>query len=224
MVIHREVETVNTYFYSNLESKVGSSRFTGYRDPKDEPPWLKKEDSKGYWVLRFMYFWKYELTTVPHSDWERIEIWIDAQKGTPKWVVSDYHYRELWYKVEGELPVIYTSFFLNFHTPIPVINSEIAASISRSFNRPTKDLIKTSITGKADEIVEELRDFIEIFGKSWKKLHPKEWIVKFGLSDQTAGFASGLPWTHWRYSHGTEQKERYQRENIGRPEDQPQNQ
>jgi len=54
--------------------------------------------------MRFMYFWHYEITTVPHADWERVEVWVDAENGTPKWVVSDYHYRELWYSIEKEIP------------------------------------------------------------------------------------------------------------------------
>ena len=228
MLIHRDYETVNTYFYKNLKGENESSKISSYRDPKDEPYWIKKENVKNYWVLRFMYFWKSELTLktkkiTRHSDWERIEVWIDAQTGNPKWVVSDYHYRELWYKVEGELPVLYTSFFLNFHTPIPVTNQKLAFSISKNFNKPTKDLLKTSITGKADELVEGLREFFEVFSESWKKLHPKEWVSNFGLSEKTAGFASGLPWTHWRYPKGVEEKENYVQENIARYEDQPQN-
>ena len=228
MLIHREVEAINTYYYSNFKEGEGSSKLSSYRDPKDEPYWIKKENVEGYWVLRFMYFWKSEFTIkarklAKHSDWERIEVWIDAKKGIPKWVVSDYHYRELWYKVEGELPVLYTSFFLNFHTPIPVTNQKLASSIFQNFNKPTKDLLKTSITGRADGLVEDLREFFEIFSESWKNLHPKEWVSNFGLSEKTAAFASGLPWTYWRYPEGVEEKERYLQENIGRSEDQPQN-
>ena len=42
-----------------------------------------------------MYFWNSELTIktkkiARNSDWERIEVWINAQKGIPKWIVSDY--------------------------------------------------------------------------------------------------------------------------------------
>ena len=220
-VIHREAEVLTTYFYGNSEVEAGSSRFTGYRDPKDEPFWIRNENVESYWILRFMYFWKYELATVPHSDWERIEVWIDAQKGTPKWVVSDYHYRELWYKVEGDLPILYTSFFLNFHTPIPITNSKLTASIDSRFNKSTKDLLKTSLSGRADEVIEELKNFFEVFSESWKELHPKDEIINFGLSDKTAGFLSGLPWTYWRYPYGVEEKEKYLREIIVEPEDQP---
>jgi len=228
LLIHRELEMVNTYFYNNFESKLKSRRFSSYRDPKDEPSWLKKENVKGYWVFRFMYFWKYEFavkskTIVPHSDWERIEVWIDAQSGVPKWVVSDYHYRELWYKVEGDLPVLYASFLVNFHTPIPITNSKIASSISDSFNKPTKELLKTSLSGKEDKIVEDLKNFFEIFSKIWINLHPKDWIITFGLSDRAADFVCGLPWTYWRYVFGIDEKERYLRENIVQPEHQPQN-
>ncbi|MCK5628154.1 hypothetical protein KAI12_01690 [Candidatus Bathyarchaeota archaeon] len=223
MLIHRDVEVVNTYFYDNSGSTSGSRSFSGYRDPKDAPYWLGKDDVEGYWVFRFMYFWKYEVTTVPHSDWERVEIWVDAETGIPKWVVTDYHYRELWYKVEGDLPVLYTTFIINFPTPIPITNSKELLRISHVSRKPTKDLIRTSISGTADEFVEDLQDFFDELSEFWVELHPKDWVSGFGLSERAAGFCSALPWTYWRYSYGVEEKERYLRENIGRPENQPQN-
>ena len=70
--------------------------------------------------------------------------------------------------------------------------------------------------------VRNSRSFLNLL-HSWKKLHPKEWVSNFGLSEKTAGFASGLPWTHWRYPKGVEEKENYVQENIARYEDQPQN-
>ena len=97
--IHREVEVVNTYFYDNRGTKSKRETNPVYKDSSDEPFWLKEEAIKGFWVIRFMYFWRYELAKVPHSDWERIELWFDSENGRLKWVVSDYHYRELWYEV-----------------------------------------------------------------------------------------------------------------------------
>jgi len=170
-----------------------------------------------------MYFWRYELTMDPHSDWERIEVWVDAKTGLLKWIVSDYHYRELWYKVEGNLPVLDASFLMNFHTPIPIINSKIASSISNSFNKPVKNLLATSLYGEQNEILKDLKDFFEIYSKIWMKLHPKDWIINFGLTERTAEFASGLPWTYWRYVFGVLEKNFYIKGNIGNSQYQPQN-
>jgi len=223
LLIHREFEMVNTYFYYNNQFKTKSRRFSSYSDPNDEPFWIKEERVETYWVFRFMYFWRYELTMDPHSDWERIEVWVDAKTGLLKWIVSDYHYRELWYKVEGNLPVLYASFLMNFHTPIPIINSKIASSISNSFNKPVKNLLATSLYGEQNEILKDLKDFFEIYSKIWMKLHPKDWIINFGLTERTAEFASGLPWTYWRYVFGVLEKNFYIKGNIGNSQYQPQN-
>jgi hypothetical protein len=219
--VHRECEVANTYFYDNSSPTSGVSRVPPFKESHDEPFWLKEEKTKTYWVLRFMYFWRYEVAKVPHSDWERVEVWVDAEKGIPKWVVSDYHYRELWYRVEGDLLNLYVNFFLNFHTPIPVVDSAEADSISRLSNQKNADLIKTAITGKAPEIVEHLRDRFEPLPKRWTSLHPADWISGYGLQNVAAEFCSQLPWTCWRYPRGLEEPERYREAPAARPEDQP---
>ncbi|MGD8545924.1 MAG: hypothetical protein PVH12_07090 [Candidatus Bathyarchaeota archaeon] len=219
--IHREVEVTNTYYYDNSKPATEPYRFTGYRDAINEPYWLKQDNTKAYWVLRFMYFWKYEITRTPHSDWERVEIWIDAEEGKPKWVVTDYHYRELWYRVEGELPLLYTTFFINFHSPIPITDSNEVMTLSHIFGKTSSSLAKTVVTGTVDEIVENLEDFFERLSKSFVELHPGEWISSFGLSERAANFCSKLPWIHWRYPHGVENLEKYLSEPIVKMEDQP---
>ncbi|UCC33472.1 MAG: hypothetical protein JSW53_00205 [Candidatus Bathyarchaeota archaeon] len=219
--IHRESEVVNTYFYNDDPSKSSASQVSPFRETHDAPFWLKEDKGKKYWVLRFMYFWRYEVAKVPHSDWERVEVWVNAQTGAVKWVVSDYHYRELWYKVEGSLSKLYVDFLINFHTPIPVIEQAEVESISHVFGETNRSLMGMVTTGKASEISENLRARLEKFSKIWSDLHPREWIRRYGLSGLAAGFCSTLPWTYWRYPNGLERAEEYRERPAAQPSDQP---
>jgi hypothetical protein len=211
---------VNTYFYDNRPSAPGSSGVAPFKEPQEEPFWLKQEGVKAYWVLRFMYFWRYEITTVPHSDWERVEVWVDAENGAARWVVSDYHYRELWYKVEGNLPLLYVRFFMNFHTPIPIVDSGETELLSAIFGQMARKLAVIATRGKASEVVEQLRSF-ETVDESKRDAHPADWIQSYGLPSMAAEFCSKLDWTYWRYPHGVDKPEDY----VGKPaaaiEDQP---
>lgn len=217
--IHRECEVVNTYFYDNSPS--GVSRVLPFKEPYDEPFWIKEDNVKAYWVLRFMYFWRYEVAKIPHSDWERVEVWVDAENGTAKWVVSDYHYRELWYKAKANLPMLYIRFFLNFHTPIPIVNLDETESISRVLRQKNRNLVKIAASGKASEIAESLRSSFENSSKLMTDLHPADWICGYGLPNVAAGFCSKLPWTYWRYPHGLEKAETYLQKPAAQIEDQP---
>jgi hypothetical protein len=221
ILIHRESEVVNTYFYDNTGSNRNSKGISPFRKPHDEPLWLRDDGVNAYWVLRFMYFWRYELTLIPHPDWERVEVWIDAETGTVKWIVSDYHYRELWYKVRGKLDVLYVSFFTNFHTPVPVIHSAEAQNISNIFRKKTQTLIKILFTGEAPEITEHLPMSSNAFPSRWAEIHPADWVQSFGLLSAAAAFCSKLPWTCWRYALGLEAAEKYRDEPATRLEDQP---
>ncbi len=217
---HRECEVVNTYFYDNSPSISSVSKVSPFKESHEEPFWLQEEKVKAYWVLRFMYFWRYEVAKIPHPDWERVEVWVDAEKGTVKWVVSDYHYRELWYKVKGALSKVYVNFFINFHTPMPVVDSAQTTSISSVFSQKTGPLIRAAITGKAPEIVEHLLP-LETLPKRWTDLHPADWIRSYGLASVAAEFCSKLAWTYWRYPHGLEEAERYLEKPAARLEEQP---
>jgi hypothetical protein len=79
--IHRESEVSNIYLYDDRSNTDSQSPITPYKDEKDKPFWLKSDGTDLYWVLRFMYFWRFELTAIPHPDWERIEVWADARTG-----------------------------------------------------------------------------------------------------------------------------------------------
>jgi hypothetical protein len=224
LLIHRESEVVNTYLYDNRKEIPEGNRISPFKDPQDEPFWIKKEKTQIFWVLRFMYFWRYEVTLIPHSDWERIEIWIDAQDGAIKWVVSDYHYRELWYKIKDAMSKLYISFFLNFHTPVPIVNKSEAKLISEIFNQKNTDLLKIMLTGKTAGLLENIREELKRNKDFWTKLHPGDWIKNYGLPKIAANFCSMLPWNYWRYSKGLEKVEQYLGIPSTKPEDQPQSQ
>ena len=224
IAIHRECEVVNTYYYDNNESTANASVVSPFKNSQDEPFWLKeaksKEDRpKAYWVLRFTYFWRYELAKVPHPDWERVEVWIDAEKGKLEWVVTDYHYRELWYKVRGNLQVLYVRFLLNFHTPIPITDSDEADTLSLALDLETNKFVKILFSRKYSQIINSSP--LALAHQNWNKLHPAEWIQKYGLPSVAANFCSNLSWTYWRYPLGTEETENYLQKPAATQEDEP---
>jgi hypothetical protein len=82
--------------------------------------WLEADT---YWVYRYVWFWNLEWTwPLPHEDWERADIWVNARTGNLEWITSDYHWRELWYensaKTRGVNPTI--DFLFNWNTPEPL--------------------------------------------------------------------------------------------------------
>ena len=172
-------------------------------------------------MIRYLYFWRYEITTRPHEDWERVELWIDAETGKVKWVVSDYHWRELWYRVEDGVDDIFVNIIMNFHTPIPIVSKAHCDSINKTFAKPSRTLTKALFTGKSSELVKEMQAYFKEQSAAWKARHPPEFIEKYGLPGMTAKFASGLPWDFWRYVKGLEEPEIYRNEPASPKEDQP---
>ena len=75
------------------------SRYFPYRRGH-EPYWL---EGKYYWVWRFVTLAPAELIKFWEKDWERLELWIRAdgdKRGSIEWIVTDWHYRELWFRYE----------------------------------------------------------------------------------------------------------------------------
>jgi hypothetical protein len=84
------------YLYANDPE----NRLYPYR-PGHEPYWLK---SKFYWVWRFVTLAPAELIKFWEKDWERLEVWVCGEgerRGRIEWIVSDWHYRELWFEYEA---------------------------------------------------------------------------------------------------------------------------
>jgi hypothetical protein len=108
-------DNFNVYFYDDEDKDI-----VPYKHDYDKPQWLK---GSHYWVFRHMYFWPFEATPslkgFIHEDFERVEIWVNADTGKPEWSVSDYHWRELWYRIPelDEDIAIQANFSKDFHTP-----------------------------------------------------------------------------------------------------------
>jgi hypothetical protein len=109
-------ENMNLYWYDKREDVFPLAA------KEDAPVWLKGDQ---YWVFRNLFWWPFELTVgskgLEHEDWERVELWVNANTGKPEWIISDYHWRELWYRVPELDEEIYikVTFATNFHTPQP---------------------------------------------------------------------------------------------------------
>jgi hypothetical protein len=201
--IHRESEVSNVYLYDLSVDKNKKDSITPFKDTQDYPFWLESDETSQYWVLRFMYFWRYELTLRPHSDWERVEVWVDAKTGNAKWIVSDYHYRELWYKVEKDIKNsgLILGFLTNFHTPIPFVTTDEVEKFTTVLNENIRNLFKILLTGKI--VISQPEK------NPWIAIHPPEWIEKFGLTGVAASFCSNLKWSYWRYPWGIDNIEKY---------------
>jgi len=202
--IHRECEISNIYLYDNNPQQGLRDTTNPYRNETDKPIWLK--DDKGtdlYWVLRFMYFWRYELTFIPHPDWERVEVWVDARTGDAKWIVSDYHYRELWYKVEGDLrnKGLHVGFLTNFHTPIPFVMQDEIERFTYVLEQSKKYLLNLFFKGKIG--------IGEAKKTKYSGSHPPNWVEKYGLKGLAANFCSDLNWCYWRYPWGIDNYKKY---------------
>ncbi len=67
-------------------------------DDGHAPYWL---EGKRYWVWRFLTLAPAEINKFWEKDWERLEVWVRADEGEAagrvEWLVTDIHYRELWF-------------------------------------------------------------------------------------------------------------------------------
>jgi len=158
--------------------------------------WL---ESKPYWVFRYMFLWRGELTfkrslPIIHfpEDWERIDVWLDAKTGKVEWLVSDYHWRELWYKVEQSLRHIYTWVFPDFHTLRPI-------NIAIEGKGELRDLYR-----RGHPLFQEWISNAERYTSSHSRfLREKHSRKELGdISDIVWVTLSGLWWDKWRYPLG----------------------
>jgi hypothetical protein len=213
--IHRECEVSNVYLYDNSIKGDALASPSPYRAEGDGPYWLQGDGVAQYWVLRFMYFWRYELTLIPHKDWERVEVWVDAKTGEAKWIVSDYHYRELWYKVEGNLrgKGLHVGFLANFHTPIPYVTEEELRRFTDVLSESKRSLLRLLASGRLH--------MVSSIEKNYCVSHPADWVEGFGLKGLAANFCSDLKWCYWRYPWGIDDVVRYREYPSALPKEQP---
>ena len=168
-----------------------------------------------YWVIRYMYFWPVEITfPLPHIDWERLELWVNARTGKLEWVVTDYHYRELWYEINGKVDRLLVDFDPNFHTPMPITIGDEYSFIQNFLanNIDLKNFIKSQlkliVKGKwmnlwIGTIFESpIREY-------YRNLHRAEKIMEIVGSRLLSSRLAALHWKNWRYPLGTDRKEIY---------------
>ena len=199
-------------------------------DPKDrhfpyrsghEPYWLS---GKYYWVWRYVTLAPAELLKFWEKDWERLEIWVRAEgdgRGRIEWIVTDFHYRELWFKydsfVGGRAREIHDSVLLKhvqsdrlltwvveldmnlvFHSPV-VRGIYIAQGRKLSVGRRLLAILNVILRKRVEERPEKYKralEMLEIQGSEFLDDVPEHFrttVTRRLLS---------LPWSYWRFPRG----------------------
>jgi hypothetical protein len=187
-----------------------------YKYSKDKPDWL---ESKAYWVFRYLYVWSFELALEKGlpvvratKDIERLDVWCDAQTGQIEWIVSDYHWRELWYKPSPTLTAINIWLPANFHTPKPLTISTEGKGTLLDLYRKDHPLAKEWLTTIEKYKLSHTTYFEEKSGKKKKRGR----IFNNLLSSEM----SALWWEKWRYPLGAN-NDIYKNHEIATATDQP---
>jgi hypothetical protein len=189
--------------------------------PGHNPYWLR---GKYYWVWRIVTLAPAELTKFWEKDWERLEIWVRADgdhAGDIEYVVTDVHYRELWFKYERlankqaidfhtrvlgrdrntEKPltwVIDLDMDLVFHSPA-VRGIYITSGRTLSLGRRVLAVLSVIFRNKILENPEKYKrrlEALEIAGDSFLDDIPEHFrtvVTRRLLS---------LPWSYWRFPRG----------------------
>ncbi|MHA1579314.1 MAG: hypothetical protein ACTSUQ_06775 [Candidatus Freyarchaeota archaeon] len=210
---------------------LGLERFTLYLYASEGPlfPYKRREDApvwvegKYYWVMRFVYLWPGEFTVAArslyHEDYERVEVWVNAETGVLEWIVGDYHWRELFYRVpdDGKDHQIVVNFNTNFHTPeIALLHPEELADfqveepLRAAFNL-SKDLIKRG-RERTRELFKAVGERVssavtrkEIkYAVKTRSEYVDDYLVDIapGVRRVAANVCAKLPWSFWRYPLG----------------------
>lgn len=187
-----------------------------FRKSIDDRPWWVNGQ---YWVLRYIYSWRWEFT-LPRPrlhDFERIELWCNAKTGKLEWIVSDFHYRELWRKVSDNLNEIIVDWDENFHTFDIDVQPELQTIAKRIGEIESKKGLSgiPEIAKLYDTYLEKRQEFLRDF----LKIHPPEYLLPYltecGLATKTvAKELSGRPWTYWRYAFGAYPRKNYSRKKF----------
>lgn len=179
------------YFYNGQQAE----KFH-YRYPKDIPDWL---EAKPYWIFRYLYSWSFELSPSKGfpliravKDVERLDVWSDAQSGVIEWIVSDYHWRELWYRADPNLANISVWVLRNFHTlrplTISITGKGTLPDLYAKGNSLSKQWMEKTECYKASH-----SNYFSRNNKN-KKLRIGDRLLFSTLND--------LWWEKWRYKYG----------------------
>ena len=203
----RDFENVSIYLYQNAYNEMAPLWYQ-----QDMPIWAQGDF---YWVFRYMYFWPVEMTIpLPHTDWERVEVWVNARTGQAEWITTDYHYRELWYQIVGSVPRIFVDFDPNFHTPLPItFNDELDSIQQVLFQR----LSVISHIGSQMRYISKGKwynlwvgiSFESQLRSAFRQMHPEELLTRLTGSKMLAERLASLHWRNWRYPQGADRKDVY---------------
>ena len=203
----RDFENVSIYLYQNAQNDMAPLWYQ-----QDMPVWAQGDF---YWVFRYMYFWPVEMTIpLPHTDWERIEVWVNARTGQAEWITTDYHYRELWYQIVGSVPRIYVDFDPNFHTPLPItFNDELDNIQQVLFQRLSVashvgSQMRYMLKGKWYNLWVGI-SFESQLRAAFREMHPEDLLMNLTGSKMLAGRLASLHWRNWRYPQGADRKDIY---------------
>jgi hypothetical protein len=197
-----------------------ASRLFPYR-PGHEPYWL---EGRFYWVWRFVTLAPAELIKFWEKDWERLEVWIRAdgeRRGRIEWIVSDWHYRELWFEyekftrsgarqihdrtLEADLEsdrrvtwVVELDMDLVFHSPA-VRGIYIARGKKLSLGRRVVSIFSAIIRKRTKDSPEKYARNLDMFEiQGGRLLHDMpEHFRMAGVRRLLS-----MPWTYWRFPHG----------------------
>ena len=196
--------------------------------PGHEPYWL---EGKYYWVWRFVTLAPAELMKFWEKDWERLEIWIRGDgrhRGRIEWIVTDWHYRELWFRYESLTGrraqdvhssmlrryrgsddtltwVVEIDMDLVFHSPI-VRDIYLARGRKLSFGRRVVSIVGVILGKRWMEDPEKHKrrlELLEIQGSEFLNDVPEHFRVT------ATRRLLGLPWTYWRFPLGVRSSRRH---------------
>jgi hypothetical protein len=203
----RDFENISIYLYQNAWEDMSSLWYQ-----QDKPVWVQGDF---YWVIRYMYYWPMEMTfPLPHTDWERVEVWVNARTGQAEWILSDYHYRELWYEVVGPVSRVYVDFDPNFHTPLPINSNDELENIQKVlfYRLSVLDHIvaqaKYMLKGKWYNLWVGI-SFESQIRAMFRQMHSQELLQQITGSKIIASNLASLYWKNWRYPQGADRKDIY---------------
>jgi len=200
-----EYSKVSVYLYDNsVDSSIYPFKKVNTHTV-DEITWL---EGGCYWVYRFMYHWLWELTLswqfpfFMKRDYERFEVWINAHSRDVEWLVTDYHYRELWYRPVNKGYTIHIDWDDNFHTIVP-FNNELQIEYYR-------ELSKIGMTGwnRYFELQSRLDELQSEISEKYGKLHSSADLDRYFRRDEKRAvqIIYSLPWEEIRYEYGAYNK------------------
>jgi hypothetical protein len=187
------------------------------------PYWLT---GRYYWVWRFVTLAPAEINKFWEKDWERVEFWVRADQGPDagrlEWMVTDAHYRELWFRYdrlvsarargaqqglhrrllhEEEKPVVWiveTDMNLISHTP------EFRTVFLSTPEPPLRDrslvrILRTMVSPR-------VRDDARLYEEEIERIEVTAGEFLSDLPEHLRGFIARhifkQPWSYWRYPKG----------------------